>query len=75
MLKSGCCGCEVFLLDLSRFGETKISTTEEEETGIAGRELGEGKAGEDKCKVGDDIEAWRMEGVIKLVNPAARTLS
>jgi len=51
------------------------SIVEDEEAGTAGRDLGDGKGWEERCKAGEDMVAWRIEGVMKLVKPATLPLS
>lgn len=46
------------------------SVVEDEEAGTAGRDFGEGKGWDERCNAGEDIVAWRMDGVMKLVKPA-----
>jgi hypothetical protein len=48
------------------------SIVEDEEAGTAGRDLGDGKGWEERCKAGEDMVAWRIEGLVK---PATRPLS
>lgn len=40
----------------------------------AGCDVGDGSAWEDRCNAGDDIDAWRIDGVMKLVCPPTRSL-
>lgn len=56
--------CELALRDLSRVGETNASLVDEEDAGIAGRDLGDGKACDDRCKAGEDMEANLRDGVV-----------
>lgn len=57
-----------------RAGETRAGLVDEDEAGIAGCDLGDGRACEERWRAGDDTDPWRSDGVIKLVNPARRTL-
>ena len=47
-----------------REGETKASVVDEDEAGIADRDLGEGSACDERCKAGEDMEASLREGVV-----------
>ena len=51
-------------LVLCRVGEMRASVLEEEEPGIADCDFGDGRAWDDVCKAGDDIDACRNDGVI-----------
>lgn len=54
-------------------GVTSASTAEDDDAGTIDCDFGDGNAWEDKCKAGDDLDAWRIDGVIKLVKPACLT--
>lgn len=59
----------------SRGGDTRAATLEEEPEGSAkGWVKGEEIDCAERWRAGDDMEAWRKEGVKKLVWPATRTL-
>jgi hypothetical protein len=60
---------------LSLVGETRIEVLELDEAGTAGCDFGDGIACEAKCSAGEDMDACRKPGVIKLVEPPARTFS
>ena len=47
----------------SRVGDTKASLPDADDAGIADLEFGEGRACDDRCNAGEEIEAWRSEGV------------
>lgn len=51
-------------LVLCRVGEMRTSVLEEEEPGVADCDFGDGRAWDDVCKAGDDIDANRNDGVI-----------
>lgn len=68
-------GCKVWRRERSRVGVASASLFDDEETGMDGRDFGEGNAWEDRCNEGDDIEPCRIDGATKGVKPAARTLS
>lgn len=50
--------------DLARDGVTRLSLVDDDEAGMAGRDLGDGNACEDRCKAGEDMEAILREGVV-----------
>lgn len=54
----------LFILSLG--GETRIDVVDEDDTGTADCDFGEGMAWDDKCKAGEDIVACRNDGVTKL---------
>lgn len=56
-------GCRLDRLDLSRVGETRAALELEEEIGMEGLDFGDGKACDDKCNAGEDMEPIRREGV------------
>jgi len=59
-----------------RAGVTGASVPEDDDAGTTDCDLGDGNnACGDKCKAGDDLDAWRIDGVIKLVKPACLTFS
>ena len=69
-------GCAADLLVRSRGGDTRAATLEEDAEGSAkGWVKGEEIDCAERWRAGDDMEAWRKEGVKKLVWPATRTLS
>lgn len=58
-----------------RAGVASASAPEDDDAGTTDCDLGDGNAWEDKCKAGDDLDAWRIDGVTKLVKPACLTFS
>jgi hypothetical protein len=54
-------------------GVTNVSGPEDDDAGTPDCDFGDGNACEDKCKAGDDLDAWRIDGVMKLVKPACLT--
>lgn len=57
---------------LSRLGETRIDVLELDDASTADCDFGDGIACEAKCSAGDDIDACRKAGVIKLADPPIR---
>lgn len=55
-------GCRLDRFDLSRVGDTRATLLLEEEAGMEGRDLGEGRAWDERCRAGEDIEPLRKEG-------------
>jgi hypothetical protein len=53
---SRCGGCKLECLVRSRVGVTRTSLLDEDEAGMAGRDLGEGNACDERCREGEDIE-------------------
>lgn len=47
----------------SLMGETSASLPDEDDAGIADLEFGDGKACDERCKTGDETDAWRNDGV------------
>ena len=66
-------GCALARRVRSLGGETRAATLEDEPERAWAKEEGMGCA--ERWRVGDDMEAWRKEGVKKLVWPATRPLS
>lgn len=58
-----------------RAGVISASAPEDDDAGTTDCDFGDGNACEDKCKAGDDLDARRIDGVIKLVKPACLTFS
>lgn len=56
--------------DRARVGETRWSVLDADDALTAGCDVGDGKACDERCRAGDDIEASRIDGVMKLVFPA-----
>ena len=68
-------GCAEDLLVRSRGGDTRAATLEEDAEGSAKGWVKEEIGWAERWRAGEDMEAWRREGVKKLVWPATRTLS
>ena len=63
-------GCRLTLRALGRVGDARTSAFDELDARAAGWDLGDGRAWDERCKAGDDMDAWRSDGVMKLVLPA-----
>lgn len=78
-LEAECCAgvliCKLGFVERWRVGATRPSVLLDDERATEGWDFGEGSAWDDKWRAGEDIEARRIDGVMKLVTPATLSFS